>query len=96
MQMPEPAVIEQKHPVAFLNEIRGHVNYVDLGVYGTGDSQTFTVGTNIDGVPYSGTGSSKKEARRSCAADILDRVYRIKVPCLSSSLDQRGENSKRR
>ena len=96
MKMPEPAVLEQKHPVAFLNEIRGPVNYVDLGVYGTGNSQTFSVGTNIDGVPYSGTGSCRKEAKRSCAVDILDRVYRIKVPCLSSSHDQRGENSKHR
>ena len=80
MKMPKESVIEQKNPIAFLNEIRGSVDYVDLGTWGQGPTTSFTVGTNIDGVPYSGTAENKKDAKRKCAVDILTRLYRISVP----------------
>lgn len=81
MQMPSQDAIGQKNPVAFLNEIRGQVEYVELGAYGqTPDNMTYTVGTNIDGVPYSGVGESKKDAKKNCAIDVLTRLYRINVP----------------
>lgn len=81
MQMPSQDAIGQKNPVAFLNEIRGHVEYVELGAYGhTTNDMTFTVGTNIDGVPYTGTGENKKDAKKNCAIDVLTRLYRINVP----------------
>ena len=78
--MLNPGLLEQKHPVAFLNEIRGAIEFKDLGHWGTGDTEKFTIGTNIDGVPYSGTASSRKEAKRNCAADVLTRLYKISVP----------------
>jgi len=80
MKMPKESVIEQKNPIAFLNEIRGSVDYVDLGTWGQGPSTSFTVGANIDGVPYSGTAENKKDAKRKCAIDVLTRLYRISVP----------------
>lgn len=75
--MPDQAIQEQKNPVAFLNEIRGNVQYNQLGSWGTGANLVFSIGVNIDGVQYSGTGPSKKEAKRNCARDVLAKLYRI-------------------
>ena len=77
MQSPEQGSLEQKNPVAFLNEIRGNVEYSQLGSWGTGANLVFSMGVNIDGVPYSGTGPSKKEAKRNCARDVLAKLYKI-------------------
>merc|ERR1712059_91969 len=77
MSMPPGGSLDQKNPVSFLNEIRGTVEYMLLGTWGTGPSTVFTVGCNIDGVPYSGNGPNKKEAKKACAKDILGRLYRI-------------------
>ena len=75
--MSEQGSLEQKNPVAFLNEIRGNTEYSDLGRWGTPPNIVFSVGVNIDGVPYSGSGPSKKEARKSCAKDVLAKLYKI-------------------
>ena len=80
MRMPSEQAICQKNPIAFLNEIRGNVDYTELGAYGQMPNVTFSVGVNIDGVPYSGTGMNKKEAKKNCAIDVLQRLYRITVP----------------
>ena len=44
-----------QNPIAFLNEVRGTVEYVDLGQWGVYPNITYTVGANIEGIPYSGT-----------------------------------------
>lgn len=85
MSMPNADVIQQKNPIAFLNEIRGAVEYVELGTWGTSPNISFTVGANLDGVPYSGTGPNKKEAKKNCAIDILMRLYQIDIPSAPSS-----------
>lgn len=77
MTMPAPSCIEQKNPVSFLNEIRGAVEYIMLGTWGTGPNIVFTMGVNVDGVPYSGSGQNKKEAKQNCAKEILLKVYSI-------------------
>jgi len=77
--MTEQGSIEQKNPVAFLNEIRGNVEYTQLGSWGTGPNLVFSMGLNIDGMPFSGTGPSKKEAKRNCAKDVLAKLYKINV-----------------
>jgi len=77
MSMPAQGSLEQKNPVAFLNEIRGTVDYMLLGTWGTGPNVVFTMGVNIEGVPYSGNGPNKKDAKKACAKDILARLYRI-------------------
>jgi len=77
MKMPTESCTEQKHPVAFLNEIRGTVDYQLLGTRGTGPNIIFMMGVNIDGVSYSGTGPSKKDAKKDCAKQILAQLYRI-------------------
>jgi len=75
-----PGNTEGKNPVAFLNEIRGNVEYVLLGMYGNcEENYSFTIGCNIDGVPYSGSGKTKKDAKKNCAMDVLSRLYRITV-----------------
>ena len=79
MAMPAAGVVEQKNPVAFLNEIRGAVDYMLLGTWGTGPDQVFTMGVNIDGKPYSGNGANKKEAKKNCAKEILAKLYSIKA-----------------
>merc|ERR1719319_892485 len=80
MTMPAAGALEQKNPVSFLNEIRGHPpDYVLLGTWGAGPKAVFTMGANIDGVPYSGTGANKKEAKKACAKDILAKLYSIKT-----------------
>lgn len=69
-----------KNPVSFLNEIRGNVEYVLLGMYGNcEENYSFTMGCNIDGVPYSGSGKTKKDAKKNCSMDVLSRLYRITV-----------------
>ena len=73
----EPGSQEQKNPVAFLNELRGNTEYSQLGSWGAGPNLVFSMGVNIDGVPYSGTGPSKKEAKRNCAKDVLAKLYKI-------------------
>ena len=78
--MAMPSTLEQKNPVAFLNEIRGNVVYSLLGSWGTGPNMVFSMGTNIDGKPYSGTGPNKKEAKKNCAKDVLAKLYRINMP----------------
>ena len=78
--MAMPSTLEQKNPVAFLNEIRGNVVYTLLGSWGTGPNMVFSMGTNIDGKPYSGTGPNKKEAKKNCAKDVLSKLYRINMP----------------
>ena len=35
------------------------------------------MGANIDGVPYSGNGPNKKDAKKACAKDILKKLYSI-------------------
>jgi len=80
MSMPNANVLQQKNPVAFLNEIRGGVEYVELGTWGIGPNVSYTVGANLDGVPYSGTGANKKDAKKNCAIDILMRLYQIDIP----------------
>jgi len=80
MTMPAQGSLEQKQPVAFLNEIRGNVTYTLLGTWGTGPNMVFSIGTNIDGKPYSGTGANKKEAKKNCAKDVLSKLYRINMP----------------
>jgi len=80
MTMPAAGVLEQKNPVSLLNEIRGTPpDYVLLGTWGAGPKAVFTMGANIDGVPYSGTGANKKEAKKACAKDILAKLYSIKT-----------------
>jgi len=69
----------EKNPVAFLNELRGPVEYIQLASWGTGPNLVFTMGVNIDGVPYSGTGPSKKAAKISCAKQVLSQLYKINV-----------------
>ena len=73
MTMPSQGSLEQKNPVAFLNEIRGNVVY-------TGPNMVFSMGTNIDGVAYSGTGANKKDAKKNCAKDVLNKLYKINMP----------------
>jgi hypothetical protein len=80
MRMPTESVLGTKNAVAFLNEIRGQVEYMELGQHGTNPDITFNIGVNIDGVPYSGSGTSKKDAKKACAADVLIRLYGIEVP----------------
>ena len=70
---------EQKNPVAFLNEIRGTTEYSHLGSWGVGTNLVFSMGVNIDGVSYSGSGPSKKEAKRNCAKDVLAKLYKINM-----------------
>lgn len=77
MTMPAGGSLEQKNPVAFLNEVRGPVDYEELGTWGTGPNMVFTMGVNIDGIPYSGTGPNKKDAKKACAQEILAKLYRI-------------------
>ena len=79
MVMPDTASIDGKNPVSFLNEIRGAVDYILLGTWGTGPQQVFTMGVNIDGVPYSGNGPNKKDAKKNCAKEILAKLYSIKT-----------------
>lgn len=79
MMMPAPGSIEQKNPVSFLNEIRGAVDYILLGTWGTGPNAVFTMGVNIDGVPYSGNGPNKKDAKKNCAKEILSKLYSIRT-----------------
>lgn len=69
-----------KSPVGFLNELRGTVDYQELGSWGQGEQAVFSIGVNIDGIAYSGTGSTKKDAKRNCAIDILTRLYKVNVP----------------
>ena len=64
---------------SFLNEIRGTVDYILLGTWGSGPQQVFTMGANIDGVPYSGNGPNKKDAKKACAKDILLKLYSIRA-----------------
>ena len=80
MAMPAQGSLEQKNPIAFLNEIRGNVVYTQLGSWGAGPNLVFSMGTNIDGKPYSGTGPNKKEAKKNCAKDVLAKLYRINMP----------------
>jgi len=80
MPMPANGSLEQKNAVALLNEIRGNVVYTLLGTWGTGPNMVFSMGTNIDGRPYSGTGPNKKEAKKNCAKDVLAKLYRINMP----------------
>jgi hypothetical protein len=49
-----------KNPVALLNEIRGNVDYVFLGAWGTTPNQIFSTSVTIDGKSYCGTGATKK------------------------------------
>merc|ERR1712179_890337 len=79
MAMPSEENIEAKNPVSFLNEIRGATEYILLGTWGSGHDTVFTMGVNIDGVAYSGSGPNKKDAKRNCAKEILGKVYSIKV-----------------
>ena len=80
LQGPSEEALGSKNPVAFLNEIRGQVEYLELGHKGLGPNIIYSIGVNIDGVPYSGEGPSKKDAKKSCAADVLFRLYGINVP----------------
>merc|ERR1712226_1520795 len=66
MAMPSEENIEAKNPVSFLNEIRGATEYILLGTRGSGHDTVFTMGVNIDGVAYSGSGPNKKDAKRNC------------------------------
>ena len=77
--MSEQGCLEQKNPVAFLNEIRGNTEYSQLGSWGTGTNQVFSMGVNIEGVAYSGSGPSKKEAKKNCAKDVLAKLYKINM-----------------
>jgi len=77
MMMPTGGSVEQKNPVAFLNEIKGTVDYQQLGTWGTGPNMVFTMGVKIDGVDYSGSGPNKKDAKKACAKEILAKLYRI-------------------
>jgi len=79
----DDAELGHKNPVAFLNEIRGTVDYMELGGYGDSQNMTYSIGVNIDGTPYSGTGPSKKDAKKACAADVLTRLYGINVTSLN-------------
>jgi len=77
--MPTDGSIESKNPVAFLNEIRGALDYVLVGTWGSGNNTVFTMGVNIDGVAYSGAASNKKDAKKNCAKEILAKLYGIKT-----------------
>lgn len=79
MARPTDECIESKNPVAFLNEIRGALDYVLVGTWGSGNGTIFTMGVNIDGVAYSGAAPSKKDAKKNCAKEILAKLYGIKT-----------------
>jgi len=90
MRMPDQKALENKNPIAFLNEVRGTVEYVDLGQWGVHPNITYTVGANIEGIPYSGTSDNKKEAKKQCAIDILTRLYRITIPNTPKHMPQQS------
>jgi len=90
MRMPDQKALENKNPIAFLNEVRGTVEYVDLGQWGVYPNITYTVGANIEGIPYSGTSDNKKEAKKQCAIDILTRLYRITIPNTPKHMPQQS------
>lgn len=77
---PSEEALGSKNPVAFLNEIRGGVEYMELGHKGLGPNIIYSIGVNLDGVPYLGEGPSKKDAKKACACDVLFRLYGINVP----------------
>jgi len=71
---------ETKHPVQLLNELRGGVAYSVVGEEGTPPHCIFTIGTEIDGINFTGAGKSKKDAKKVCAMEVLMKVYNVVYP----------------
>lgn len=80
MKMFSAEELRAKNPVALLHELRGGLEYVCLGAWGTAPNQTFTMSLTVDGEHFNGTGPNKKEAKRLCAIDVLTRLYNLPIP----------------
>lgn len=65
-----PDDANKRHPVQLLNQLRPGCQYRETRE-GNVPSLTFTISVNIDGVEYSGVGSTKKEAKKKCAQAAL-------------------------
>ena len=40
----------------------------------------FTIGTEVDGINFTGAGKSKKDAKKVCAMEVLMKVYNVVYP----------------
>ena len=73
-------------PIEFLRNIKGYMPpFIELGSYelqanNNRKNRIFTVGLDLEGSAYSGSGSSLHEARENCAVDALKRHYNISGP----------------
>lgn len=65
-----PDDANKRHPVQLLNQLRPGCQYRETRE-GNVPSLTFTISVTIDGVDYSGVGSTKKEAKKKCAQAAL-------------------------
>lgn len=65
-----PDDANKRHPVQLLNQLRPGCQYRETRE-GNVPSLTFTISVTIDGVEYSGVGSTKKEAKKKCAQAAL-------------------------
>ena len=52
--------LQSKNPVALLHELRGNLDYICIGAWGSAPNQTFTLSLTLDGEAFNGTGPNKK------------------------------------
>ncbi|XP_076812018.1 double-stranded RNA-specific editase 1-like isoform X2 [Clavelina lepadiformis] len=70
----------QKTPVMILNEVKPGLQYTLVGSSGFAHKPMFTMEINYEGQKYSGSGSSKKQAKQNAATTLLRSMVQFKQP----------------
>ncbi|KAI4501888.1 hypothetical protein M0802_003223 [Mischocyttarus mexicanus] len=68
------------HPVMLLNQMKPGLTYVEVSRLGNPPAIMFTLAVEIDGISYSGSARSKKDAKKTAAKAALLALYGLNYP----------------
>ncbi|XP_023328897.1 double-stranded RNA-specific editase 1 isoform X3 [Eurytemora carolleeae] len=69
----------QRHPVQLLNEMEGQLEY-ETTVDGLPPNTFYTITVSVNGIPYTGSGKNKKEAKKIAAQSALAAIHNVHYP----------------
>jgi len=70
-----PPNFKDKHPVQLLNEMKGQLEWEEVGQEGNAPNCVFSLAVRVEDNLYTGQGRSKKDAKKAAAMSALSSLY---------------------